>query len=248
MTEEGRYVYCIIECGERINFGKIGIGDRGDEVYTIPYKDISAVVSDTPLVEYEPSEENALTHMNVIQRVMQDYTVLPLKFSTIFKSEMNLKKILMMHYNEFKAELERLRDKIEFGVKVLWQPEVAIDEVRRTSEKVKSLEREMKGKALRMKQNLKEKLDEAIKDELNRRAEEYSEAIFEELKKHASESRKSRMVGHMILNGAFLLHKSSIDEFKIALERIKSRYEPKGLEFIFSGPWPPYNFVKIRYE
>jgi len=248
MAEEGRYVYCIIECGEKISFGKIGIGNRDYEVYTIPYKDISAVVSNTPIVEYEPNEENALTHMSVIQRVMQDYTVLPLKFSTIFKSEENLKKSLMMLYYEFKAEFERLRDKIEFGVKVLWQPKIAIDEVRRTSEKVKSIEREMKSKSQRIEQILKVKLDEAIKDELNKKADEYSEAIFDELKKHAIDSRKSRMVGHMILNGAFLLHKRDVDDFKIALERIKSRYEPKGLEFIFSGPWPPYNFVKTRYE
>ncbi|MCP8313678.1 MAG: GvpL/GvpF family gas vesicle protein [archaeon] len=248
MAEEGRYVYCIIECGERISFGKIGIGNRDDEVYTIPYKDISAVVSNTPLLEYEPNEENALAHMNVIQRVMQDYTVLPLKFCTIFKGEENLKKSLTTLYHEFKAEFERLRDKIEVGVKILWQPKRAIDEVRRTSEKVKGIEREMKSKPQRIGQILKAKLDVAIKDELNRKADEYSEAIFEELKKHAIDSRKSRMVGYMILNGAFLLHKSNVDDFKIALERIKSRYEPKGLEFIFSGPWPPYNFVKIRYE
>ncbi|MCP8322254.1 MAG: GvpL/GvpF family gas vesicle protein, partial [archaeon] len=119
---------------------------------------------------------------------------------------------------------------------------------RRTSEKVKSIEREMKGKTSRIAYILKAKLNEVIKDELNRKADEYSEAIFEELKNHAIDSRKSRMVGHMILNGAFLLHKRNIDVFKIALERIKSRYEPKGLEFIFSGPWPPYNFVKIIYE
>lgn len=248
MAKEGRYVYCIIQCGDRVSFGNIGIGNRDDEVYTFPYKDISVVVSNTPLVEYEPNEENALAHMNVIQKVMQDYTVLPLKFCTIFKSEENLKKSLMMLYHEFKAELERLKDKIELGVKVLWQPEVAIDEVRGTNERVKSLEKEMKGKPKRMEQIMRTKLDEVIKEELNKRADEYSEAIFEELKKYANDSRKSRMVGHMILNGAFLLHKSSADEFKIALERVKSKYEPKGLEFIFSGPWPPYNFVKIRYE
>ncbi|MCP8322390.1 MAG: hypothetical protein H3Z52_15850, partial [archaeon] len=35
-VKKGRYVYCIIECGKSVSFGKIGIDDN--EVYTVPYK------------------------------------------------------------------------------------------------------------------------------------------------------------------------------------------------------------------
>jgi len=50
-----------------VSFGNIGI--EGNAVYTIPYRGISAVVSDTPPVEYESNEANALTHEKVVKRV-----------------------------------------------------------------------------------------------------------------------------------------------------------------------------------
>jgi hypothetical protein len=47
---EGIYVYCIIESAEPRSFGKIGIGGRGDEVYTVHQEDLAAVVSRSPLM------------------------------------------------------------------------------------------------------------------------------------------------------------------------------------------------------
>ncbi|TMG36709.1 MAG: GvpL/GvpF family gas vesicle protein [Chloroflexi bacterium] len=43
-TDSGVYVYSIIELSEPRTFGKIGIGGRGDEVYTVHYRDLAAVV------------------------------------------------------------------------------------------------------------------------------------------------------------------------------------------------------------
>src|SRR5258708_32557975 len=61
-TADGVYVYCIIESGEPRTFGKIGIGAPGDEVFTVHYRDLAAVVSRAPLVVYDPTRDNARTH------------------------------------------------------------------------------------------------------------------------------------------------------------------------------------------
>src|SRR3954449_9880320 len=70
--ESGLYVYCIIEHQDPRSFGKIGIGGRGDEVYTIHHAGLSAVVSETPLVVYDPTRDNALAHEHVNEVVMID--------------------------------------------------------------------------------------------------------------------------------------------------------------------------------
>ena len=44
--EQGRYVYCVADAGETVSLGKIGI--EGNDVYTIPYRDICAVVHSCP--------------------------------------------------------------------------------------------------------------------------------------------------------------------------------------------------------
>src|SRR2546428_7476250 len=64
-TSSGVYVYSIIECADPRTFGKIGIGGRGDDVETIHYLDLAAVVSQAALQAYDPTRENALTHERV---------------------------------------------------------------------------------------------------------------------------------------------------------------------------------------
>src|SRR5438094_10398277 len=86
---EGVYVYCIIECSEPRTFGKIGIGARGDDVFTVHYRDLAAVVSRAALQVYDPTRENALTHEHVNEVVMIDngFTPVPMSFGTLFKTE-----------------------------------------------------------------------------------------------------------------------------------------------------------------
>src|SRR5579883_2028014 len=78
---EGIYVYCVIESHEPRTFGAIGIGGRGDEVFTVHYKDLAAVVSRTPLQVYDPTRENALAHEHVNEVVMIDNGLTPVPMS-----------------------------------------------------------------------------------------------------------------------------------------------------------------------
>src|SRR5205085_2274163 len=52
----GKYVYCIIRSDRQREFGAIGIGGR-QRVYTVAFHDLAAVVSDTPIVIYDPTRE-----------------------------------------------------------------------------------------------------------------------------------------------------------------------------------------------
>jgi len=57
IMEEGKYIYCIMQNRKYIEFGPIGIGGRGDTIYTISYNDISAVVSNSPNKKYSTSRK-----------------------------------------------------------------------------------------------------------------------------------------------------------------------------------------------
>lgn len=46
--KEGQYIYGIIASDHRQEFGPIGIGERGDIVYTLPYQNLAAIVSRSP--------------------------------------------------------------------------------------------------------------------------------------------------------------------------------------------------------
>ncbi|MDA3831851.1 MAG: GvpL/GvpF family gas vesicle protein, partial [Spirochaetales bacterium] len=71
---EGRYLYCVVEGSEEVSFGRIGIEDN--EVYTIPYEDISAVVHNCPAEPYKSEDEEimkgwVLAHQKVIDQAWE---------------------------------------------------------------------------------------------------------------------------------------------------------------------------------
>src|SRR5437016_4165923 len=119
-TAEGKYVYCIIEGSAPRSFGTIGIGGRGDEVHTIHYGPLAAVVSDTPVVVYDPTRENALAHEHAIEAVMKEFTVIPMSFGTVFRTEGDVVEFLKDTQDALADVLRKLKDKIEFGLKVNW--------------------------------------------------------------------------------------------------------------------------------
>src|SRR5256885_17246857 len=50
----GKYVYCIIQAGEPLRVGPLGIGIEPAEGHTVNYRDIAAVVGDTPHQVHDP--------------------------------------------------------------------------------------------------------------------------------------------------------------------------------------------------
>lgn len=246
---EGKYVYCIIDGGEKQNFGKIGI-DR-TTVYMIPYNNISAVVSDTPLREYEPSEANALAHEKVVEHVMQKHTVLPLGFGNVFINEKRVEWLLTKFYRTFRAYLRKLDGKVEMGVKVFYDLETARRNIENTNDEIKKLKEAMASEQLKKDQFSKEKLVIAttrkFAEEVSKKAYQYGVRIYEVLSKVSVDSKlMKRISDDMIMNGTFLVNRDKIAQFEKTLETLREEYENQGLKFQHSGPWPPYNFAHIQ--
>lgn len=93
-AEEGKYVYCSIECDSPRRLGPIGIGGCGDGVSTIHPRGPAAVVSDTPVVVYGPTRENALTHEHINEAVMEEFTVIPMNSGSVFRTDKDLVEFL----------------------------------------------------------------------------------------------------------------------------------------------------------
>ena len=127
--DSGIYVYSIIECQEPRTFGKIGIGGRGDEVYTVHYKDLAAVVSRTPLVVYDPTRENVLAHEHINEvSIEEGFTPVPMSFGTLFKTEKDIVEFLEDTYDALRDVLVKMKDKLEFGLRVNWAREEVLAE------------------------------------------------------------------------------------------------------------------------
>src|SRR5204862_4487236 len=140
--EGGKYVYCIIRGAKLREFGDIGIGG-GQRVYTVQHNDLAAVVSDTPIVIYDPTRENVLAHEFVNETVMKEHTVIPMSFGTVFRSEDDVTELLRSTYQAFSEVLDKLRDKIEFGLKVLWDRDKVVSSLEQENEESRRLKDEI---------------------------------------------------------------------------------------------------------
>ena len=244
--DSGKYVYCIIHTTESLRFGPIGIGGEPADVHTVNYKDIAAVVSDTPLEVYDPTRENVLAHERVNEVVMRDFTVLPMSFSTVFKTSEDIVELLRTAYDAFRDVLGKMRDKVEFGVKVLWEPDIVIREIEKDDENLRLLRQEIssqRGSTYFARMQYGRLVDSL----LQQRSEQLVNDIFNTLGSVSVASRANKPIGEkMILNAAFLVARDREADFDAKVKEIDARYE--NLKFKYTGPWPPYNFVNIRLK
>jgi len=203
--KEWKYFYAVIQSGEKLNFWNIGVNDK--EVYTIPYRDISALVSDTNVNEYELTEENTRRHESVLREVMEKYTLIPSEFSTVINSERILEQLLRRAYKPARECLKIIDNKVELGVKAIVNKDgVYFDKERGIKTAIEILD------------SLKKKAEQSVSGEL------FSEKL--------------------VLNESFLVKKEEVDAFSEEVSQLEEHYPM--VRFLFSGPWPPYNFVYIR--
>ena len=245
--EGGKYVYCIIRSDRHHAFGDIGIGGGG-RVSTIAYQDLAAVVSDTPIVIYDPTRENVLAHEFVNETVMKEFTVIPMSFGTVFRSEGDVMELLRSTYQAFSDVLDKMKDKIEFGIKVLWDREKVIANLERENEEIRRLKDEISRHSTSSTYFARMQLGRMIESALEEMSTFYVGDIHESLRPVAVASRSNRPIGdRMILNAAFLVERSQEQAFDEKVKDVSRKYEDL-LTFKYSGPWPPYNFVNIKLK
>jgi Gas vesicle synthesis protein GvpL/GvpF len=245
-ANEGKYVYCIIKSERPLDFGLVGIGVEPAEVHTVHFRDIAAVVSNTPMVVQDPTRDNVLAHQRVNETVMQHHTVIPMSFGTVFKTDHDIMELLRSAYDAFTDVLSKMQGKVEFGLKVLWDRDQIIREIEQEEEDIRRLKGEIssqKGSTYFARMQYGRLIDAA----LQARTERYVTEIFQALRNVSVASRSNKPIGdRMIMNAAFLVSRDAEQAFDARVKDIGQRYDK--LTFKYTGPWPPYNFVNIRLK
>jgi len=246
-AEAGKYVYCVIRSDRTREFGGIGIGG-GQRVYTVQHADLAAVVSDTPIVIYDPTRDNVLAHEFVNETVMKEHTLIPMSFGTVFRSEDDVSELLRSTYQAFNDVLDKMQDKIEFGLKVLWDREKVLANLERENDEIRRLKDEISRHSASSTYFARMQLGRLIEAALEDMSQRYVADIHEQLKTVAVASRSNKVIGdRMIMNAAFLVERTQEAPFDEKVKEASRQYEDI-LTFKYSGPWPPYNFVNIRLK
>ncbi len=249
MMEEGKYIYCIIEGREGRNFGPIGIGRRGDVVSTIGYEDLSAVISNFPMGKYVVSKENLITHEKVVEEVMKDYTVLPMRFCTVASSAEEVRGLLRKRYSELKGLLKDMDNKIELGVKAFWKDmKVIFQEIVDENKKIRPFKERIAKKSFKESYAGRISLGKMVKAALEAKKDEEGRRIINVLKRISYDFRINETRGdEMLINAAFLMDRAREKEFDNRMDELDEKYSQR-IRFKYIGPTPPYNFVNLSLK
>lgn len=245
-ASRGKYVYCIIAAQDPLRFGPIGIGTQPSEVVTVHFRNLAAVVSDAPLEVLDSTRENVLAHERVNETVMRAHTVIPMSFGTIFKTREDIVELLRSAADAFGDVLNKMQNKLEFGLKVLWDRDQAIRELEKDDEDIRRLKKEISsqnGPTYFARMQYGRLVDAA----LQARSEQCVAEILSDLRDVSVASRINKPIGDkMIMNAAFLISRDRESAFDARVKSIATRFDK--LTFKYTGPWPPYNFVNIRLK
>jgi hypothetical protein len=247
MNREGKYLYCIIQGNEGRSFGPIGIGERGDVVSTVGYQDISAVISSTPMNHYVINQENMLAHERVIETVMKDYTVLPVRFCTIASSAEELRTMLRQRHSELKGLLKDMDNKFEMGLKAVWKnmPQI-YQEIVDDNPAIRELKQKADASLEAPATNpMRLELGRAVKEALDHKKERESAQMIASFKKIILDIKLNKRVGDsMVLNAAFLIDRSREKSFDLMIDDLQKKLDDRVL-FKYVGPAPLFHFVNL---
>lgn len=237
------YAYCIIDSSEQLN-GSIS-GLEGASVYNIPYNDIGIVSSDLS-GKVVTDENTVMTHEKVIETLMEKYTVLPMRFHTVFRKEENVILMMQRLYDEFQINLQRLCGKVEIGLKVLWngkEVKARIIEGMNGDGSIRQTNGASPGRNLLEEKLIEYRVDNAFNQEADRSIEGINNMLNGYI---ADRSYKRLQTENLLLDAAYLVEKERIAHFREIFGKIQAKY--CDFRYLLSGPWPPFSFVNIEKQ
>jgi hypothetical protein len=244
--KSGKYIYCIIQAKEPRQFTRLGIGERGDVVHTIHYNNLAAVVSDSPMQEYDSTRRNVMAHTLVLEEVMKEHTLLPVRFGTIAPDQDSLHdKLLKRRFGELNGLLQSMEGLTELGVKTFWYEGLPFDEILSENPSLRELRDRLSERPAEQTYYDRIALGEMIEKALAQKRMQCAERILSRLRPLARHTRMNDVItDRMVLNAAFLIEAGRQPDFDEVIQTLDEEMGDR-LIFKYVGPVAPYNFVNI---
>ncbi len=255
------YVYAIVEFEGEAVLDEPGLGDDGvtddgvtDDGVRIVSGDggLGAVVSDSPLDDYRGLDRQQaatylVNHQRVVEAVMKEMTVLPVRFGTVMFDEDAVRGLLEQGGARFAAALDEFRSETQMEVVVLWDLQKIFGEIGREQE-ILRLKDEIEAKPADETMPERVAVGQLVQASLLRRRVALQERLLPAMQNVARDIVVNPpMDDSMVLNAALLVAKDAAEELDDTLDRLDEELHGR-LYFRRVGPLPPYSFANVAVE
>ena len=251
MGKKGIYLYGIINSNNAPHFFAPQDSYKKENVYTIPYQDVSAVVSNSEIIDFTYSSKDAsagllVWHQKVIEKIMDlKYTIVPFRLGTFTADEAEVKDILSKGYSLIKNIMEKVKDKIEVDLVATWADfGSALKEIGEEKE-IKKLKEKILDNPKKITLDHQMEVGVMIKKALDKKREKYALQIQTFLNHYCTAFKVHELMDdRMVINLACLINIDKQKDFDRKIEEINTEFAEK-LNFRSVGPLPPYSFYTI---
>ena len=245
-NENGRYLYAIVEGTQEHNFGACGID--GNIVYTIPGGNVSAVVSNLKNEKIRPERRNLAAHNEVLKKLMETSTPLPIVFGIIVDGTNELLRLLKLNQKAFSEQLKRVSGKVEMGLKISWDVPNIFEYFVFQHPELRSARDLYLGRHREPSQEEKIEVGRIFERVLNEDREKYSDDVEEILNASCFEIKKNPPRNERdIVNLACLIARDAQADFEKIVFKTANNFD-NNFSFDYSGPWAPHNFVEVTLK
>lgn len=180
--------------------------------------------------------------------------IVPFPMFSIFSGRDAVQTMLADRAGEFGAALDRARRGREYALRVYRVDAEMLGAMASLSPRLHALGAEAEGARPGQRYLLERKLEGEKKSEMRRVSAELVDEIVHRLAPHSIAVERSPIPrdaatrepsrGQMVLNASFLVAPPAFAGFQVAMSELVHRHSAHGLRFDFTGPWPPYHFVR----
>jgi hypothetical protein len=246
-TKSAKYVYGVVRADGKSRSRTKGIGEK--QVRIVDADGLGALTSDVPDGDLEAGREELLAHSRVLERAVEQGTVLPMQFGVVMPDESAVREQLLdPHRGELEAQLDEMEDKFEVNLKAIYDERALLTEVIDEEPEVAKLKKSMQGQPEEATHFERIRMGELIAEAVNQKRDRDADEILRQLANHAVAIEVGEPVHErMALNASFLIDRSKQKKFDAEVDRIAEEQGGR-LRFKYTGPLAPHSFVELAME
>lgn len=185
-------------------------------------------------------------HQSMMAALMRGGTIIPLRAFTLFASEERLRAHLQAERAQFEKILERLEGKLEWTLRIEFDPGRWNDAIVRRVDTLRALADEAEsaaaGKAFLLRKKLDDEKKRASRDAEQQVVGEVEQAVLAKLAcDTVAETRQQRSGGFPQID--VLINRDEEARLQELRDELERRFEADGVAIALTGPWPPYTFA-----
>lgn len=263
MSERIVYVYGIVAASAPVESAPRGLDDA--PVTLVTEGALAALASQLDAATYAGGVAEAragevgwigpraVAHDAVLTWASDAGGVVPFPMFTLFSDAGAVRAMLRERSESLAAMLGRVAPAQEFGVRLFRDDAAAAAALAERSPSVAELERQARSAAPGQRYLLQRKLEGERRAELRRLGGEEASRLFDLLSPLALEGAREAVAapaeagaGTAVLDASFLVPRDGVEAFRETLGDAAADLERRGFRVEFTGPWPPYHFVRER--